>query len=312
MSRRGNLEHASKRIMKLNTDCQFSFHQLKHLHYYQLPFSYIYTIWKISTTTSASTYEAGHGHEDAGHAGPRVTTKPPIVWFPGDPDCGEGELGAAARLDTFQVVAFLLSVFNVASIMVSNVNNNNNNNNVNSNAESVNDNNINESNTNAQVSSMSNVGLGGRGLGRDRRSSEELARERSVEEELVREDLHSTVWELLGLVTRSHLAPSTTCLEQLFCQASELAAARGGFSSVAAEMSSLLLAQSVPSLQPRHRWRLVAAAKRGRAGLGCSEVAARCEAEDWSFLNMADTFTWSSAADRGHVERLVAWAYNKK
>ena len=251
-----------------------------------------------------------------------AATKPPIVWFPGDPDCGEGDLGAAARLDTFQVVAFMLSLFNVASIMVSNVNNNNNNNNVNSNAESVNDNNINESNTNAQVSSMSNVGLGGRGLERDRRSSEDLVgessvkealvRESSVKEALVREDLHSTVWELLGLVTRSHLAPSTTCLEQLFCQASALAAARGGFSSVAAEMSSLLLAQSVPGLQPRHRWRLVAAAKRGRAGLGCSEAAARCEAEDWSFLNTADTFTWSSAAERGHVEGLVAWAYNKK
>ena len=36
-------------------------------------------------------------------------------------------------MDTFQLIAFLLSIFNVASIMVSNVNNNNNNNNINDN-----------------------------------------------------------------------------------------------------------------------------------------------------------------------------------
>ena len=62
-----------------------------------------------------------------------TTTKPPIVWFPGDPDCGEGDLGGNSKLDTFQLIAFLLSAFNVAAIMASNVNNNNNNNNINSN-----------------------------------------------------------------------------------------------------------------------------------------------------------------------------------
>lgn len=62
-----------------------------------------------------------------------TTTKPPIVWFPGDPDCGEGDLGGNSRLDTFQLIAFLLSAFNIAAIMASNVNNNNNNNNINDN-----------------------------------------------------------------------------------------------------------------------------------------------------------------------------------
>ena len=62
-----------------------------------------------------------------------TTRKPPIVWFPGEPDCGEGDLGGNSRLDTFQLIAFLLSAFNVAAIMASNVNNNNNNNNINSN-----------------------------------------------------------------------------------------------------------------------------------------------------------------------------------
>ena len=46
-------------------------------------------------------------------------------------------------MDTFQLIAFLLSAFNLAGIMTSNVNNNNNNNNVNSNSNNANDNNIN-------------------------------------------------------------------------------------------------------------------------------------------------------------------------
>ena len=68
-------------------------------------------------------------------------------------------------MDTFQLVAFLLSVFNIAALMVSNVNNNNNNNNINDNEANVNDNNINESNTNAMVNSMVMIGLGGRSFG---------------------------------------------------------------------------------------------------------------------------------------------------
>ena len=65
-------------------------------------------------------------------------------------------------MDTFQLIAFILSAFNVAAIMASNANNNNNNNNINDNDDNVNDNNINESNTNAEVMSMVMVGLGGR------------------------------------------------------------------------------------------------------------------------------------------------------
>ena len=67
-------------------------------------------------------------------------------------------------MDTFQLIAFILSAFNVAAIMASNANNNNNNNNINDNDDNVNDNNINESNTNAEVMSMVMVGLGGRDL----------------------------------------------------------------------------------------------------------------------------------------------------
>ena len=118
-------------------------------------------------------------------------------------------------MDTFQLIAFLLSVFNVASIMVSNVNNNNNNNNINSNDDNVNDNNINESNTNAEVNSMSNVGLGGR----RRRRKREI-------KNILDEDLHLTVWDMMKLYQESHVARSITCLEKLFCNHSHNAAAR--------------------------------------------------------------------------------------
>ena len=64
------------------------------------------------------------------------------------------------------------SVFNIAALMVSNVNNNNNNNNINDNQDNINDNNINESNTNADVMSMVMVGLGGRGLNVTKRSTD--------------------------------------------------------------------------------------------------------------------------------------------
>ena len=235
-----------------------------------------------------------------------TTTKPPIVWFPGDPDCGEGDLGGNSRMDTFQLIAFLLSIFNVASIMVSNVNNNNNNNNINDNGDNVNDNNINESNTNAMVSSMSNVGLGGK---RKRRSFEHLE---PSSKDIMEEELHKTIWDMFSLVIKSHLMRSITCLEKLFCEASESVTARGGFSAVAAEMSSLAISRSLPNLNSDQRRRIVQAGKYGRAGLNCSKIFDKCEDENWNFSNMAEAFTWSPVASLTSMEKLVSWAYNKK
>lgn len=63
---------------------------------------------------------------------PLTTTRPPIVWFPSDPDCGDDQVGDGF-MNTFQLIAFLLSIFNIAALMVSNANNNNRNNNNNDN-----------------------------------------------------------------------------------------------------------------------------------------------------------------------------------
>ena len=236
-----------------------------------------------------------------------TTTKPPIVWFPGDPDCGEGDLGGNSKMDTFQLIAFLLSIFNVASIMVSNVNNNNNNNNINDNGDNVNDNNINESNTNAMVSSMSNVGLMGK---RKRRSVAHLGPETS--NLIMEEELHKTIWDMFSLVIKSHLMRSITCLEKLFCEASASVMTRGGFSAVVAEMSSLAISKSLPNLNRDQERRIVQAGKYGRAGLNCSEIFDKCEEENWNFSNMAEAFTWSPVASLTSMEKLVSWAYNKK
>ena len=205
-------------------------------------------------------------------------------------------------MDTFQLIAFLLSIFNVASIMVSNVNNNNNNNNINDNGDNVNDNNINESNTAAMVSSMSNVGLG---AGRKKRDLGPLSNH------LMEEELHKTIWDLFSLVIKSHVMRSITCLERLFCETSESVVRRGGFSAVAAEMSSLAISRSLPRLSRDHRRRIVQAGKYGRAGLNCSEIFNKCEEENWNFSKIAESFTWSPVASLTSMEKLVFWAYNK-
>ena len=212
------------------------------------------------------------------------------------------------HLDTFQLIAFLLSAFNLAGILTSNVNNNNNNNNVNSNSNNVNDNNINESNTNADVNSMVSVGLGGRRL--TRRAAVDLAEVERKEETEV-EELGVTVQELCRLVLRSHLSPSVSCLERLQCEAGDTAARRGGFSLVAAELAGLLLARALPRLTTAGRQRVERSARAGRAGLNCTNLYTECRADNWNFINIAETFTWSPVAELKRMEKLVAWAYTK-
>ena len=226
-------------------------------------------------------------------------------------------------MDTFQLIAFILSGFNVASIMAANANNNNNNNNINDNANDINDNNINESNTNAEVMSMVMVGLGGRGL--SKRSSGTM----NANDQIMKgnnymtirhtitkgtnfvEKLHETVADLLQLVMRSHVTPSVTCLEKLFCDSGKTAGSRGGFSMVLSEMTTLLLAKNLPSIKPSYRSRILQAGKYGRSGLNCTAIFDKCEAENWNFINIADAFTWSPVADLKAIEKLVSWAYNK-
>ena len=70
------------------------------------------------------------------------------------------------------------------------------------------------------------------------------------------ENLHSTIWDQLQLVMRSHSTASLSCLETIFCETSEISAKRGGFSLIIAEMVSLLLSQLIPNLKPFQRLQL--------------------------------------------------------
>ena len=187
--------------------------------------------------------------------------------------------------------------------------------------DNVNDNNINESNTNAEVSSMVMVGLGGRNLERFKRSSD-LLKQGSAKKIFLNvkfylfiyflENLHSTIWDQLQLVMRSHSTTSLSCLETLFCETSEISARRGGFSQIIAEMSSLLLSKQIPNLKPVQRKRLVLAGKYGRNGVNCTEIYDECEDENRNFINIVDAFKWSPVADLKSIEKLITWAYNKK
>ena len=65
----------------------------------------------------------------------------------------------SAFSDTFQMIAFLMSIFNMVALLSStktdaNNNNNNNNNNRNDNSANANQNNVNEGNANADVNAM--------------------------------------------------------------------------------------------------------------------------------------------------------------
>jgi hypothetical protein len=65
-------------------------------------------------------------------------------------------------VDTFQLIAFLLSIFNLAAIMAANANSNNRNNNINDNEHNANQNVVNEGNTNAEVMAMNMITPAGR------------------------------------------------------------------------------------------------------------------------------------------------------
>ena len=128
---------------------------------------------------------------------------------------------------------------------------------------------------------------------------------------LVSEKLHETVSDLLQLVMRSHVTPSVTCLEKLFCDSCQTAGSRGGFSLVLTELPALLLARNLPNIKPAYQRRIIQAGQYGRRGLNCTAIFDQCEAENWNFINIADAFTWSPVAELKAIEKLVTWAYSK-
>ncbi len=102
-----------------------------------------------------------------------TTTRSPIIFFPGTPDstCKLAGQGSSHSLNTFSLVALLLSIFNIVTLLVqnANVNNNNNNNNRNDNADNINSLNSAESNSNPEVMTTVQVMMTAGGVGKKRR-----------------------------------------------------------------------------------------------------------------------------------------------
>jgi hypothetical protein len=97
----------------------------------------------------------------------------------------------------------------------------------------------------------------------------------------------------------------------MFCQSGERASRHGGFSSVLAEITSLVLARRLPFLSWPQRQRLERAGRYGRIGLDCSAIYDSCEEQNWNFVQNAESFTSSTVGSYNHVEKLLTWAMNK-
>ena len=114
----------------------------------------------------------------------------------------------------------------------------------------------------------------------------------------------------IGLVFRSHLSPSLTCLEKLFCEEGEHMSQQGGISYVLAEVFHVVIAKNIPGLTEEQRLRLMRAGGEGRKGEPCSRFK-DCEDINWSFINNAAEFSTSTVGNYKHIYNLINWVYNK-
>ena len=114
----------------------------------------------------------------------------------------------------------------------------------------------------------------------------------------------------IGLVFRSHLSPSLTCLEKLFCEEGENMSRQGGISYVLAEVFHVVIAKNIPGLTEEQRLRLMRAGGEGRKGEPCSRFK-DCEDINWSFINNAAEFSTSTVGNYKHIYNLINWVYNK-
>ncbi len=227
-----------------------------------------------------------------------TTTKPPIVWFPGEPDCNESD--SPGFVDSFQMIAFLLSVFNIASAMVSNANNNNNNNNLNDNKFNGNENDINEGNANAGVEAMNMIGMG-RKLSLEKRAS--LSNESSG-------GLATVVMSFMHQFMKIAAANSKDCQRLLMCQVNKELASRSIRDWQLSEICSLGIARRFSKSDTDFK-QLLLAANYGRIGLDCMQIYDDCGAHELRFIEYARILSWSPVGELRHVENLVSWMWSK-
>ena len=97
----------------------------------------------------------------------------------------------------------------------------------------------------------------------------------------------------------------------MFCESNDRASRHGGFSAVLAEITSLVMARSLPFLNSPQRQRVIRAGRYGRLGLDCPAIYDTCEEVNWNFVHNAESFTRSTVGNYNQIEKLLRWAMNK-
>ena len=234
--------------------------------------------------------------------------------------------------NTFQLIAFLLSVFNIAQSLNANANNNNNNNNLNDNKANANENDINESNANSEVMAM-NMIMPGRNIPfpvearmvesskgtknfyfKKKKRSLLPVRKATTEgfESLEHKaDTSQIILDFLQLWLKLLSSNSKDCQRKFFCEVNEAASRTSLVGWTLAEVISLGIAR-LASKSQADKDHLVLSGQYGRAGLNCTQIYQECNVNEQRFVAFAtQLLPWSPVGELRYIENLVAWALMK-
>ena len=239
----------------------------------------------------------------------RTSTRPPIVWFPGEPECTE--TATPSFSNTFQLIAFLLSVFNIASAMVANANNNNNNNNINDNKLNGNENDVNEGNANSQVMAM-NMIMPGRDLPFPVEAHFVEDQVHFVEKRSLNQDgkIANAVMNFAHLWMKLQVAATKDCQRLHFCRTNEEASKEGRMQWEISEICSLKIAQKIAK-NPNDVKELLLSGQYGRLGLNCTKIYSDCSLNEKRFIEYSRLLSWSPMGELKKLKNLVTWILSK-
>lgn len=235
------------------------------------------------------------------------------------------------------MIAFLLSVFNIATALQANANSNNNNNNLNDNKLNGNMNNVNEGNAMAMAESMAMI-MPGRNLDFpvepvfqiDEKTGDKLIHWRKKKKREIQIDHHeaftenniidkesekgkiaSVIMEFLHLWMKSIAANSKDCQRWHFCHTNDQISRQSLFNWQLAEISTLGMAYKLGHQNQTDFKELLLAGQYGRQGLNCTELYEDCNINEQTFIEFARLMPWSPVGELKYVEKLVSWVWNR-
>ena len=233
------------------------------------------------------------------------------------------------------MIAFLLSVFNIATALQANANNNNNNNNLNDNKLNGNENNVNEGNAMAMAMSMAMI-MPGRDLDFpvepvfkiDEKTGDKLihwkkkreiqighaaapAGKNTIGTESEKGKIASVIMEFVHLWMRSIAANSKDCQRWHFCHTNDQISRQSLFNWQLAEVCTLGMAYKLGHQNQTDFKELLLAGQYGRQGLNCTELYKDCNINEQTFIEFARLMPWSPVGELKYVEKLVSWVWNR-